>query len=239
MHNRLKIEESILGAIIYHNSFTRIAHILSVNNFSSVAQVKNRELYSVIAGLYPSKPIDLLTVTHELHAKYPADAAIMDTMINSVHNVSSSKNIVEWAFLLLQIDITEKLKKQLSDWKSERERAMDHAATGALLEVIEQIGLDSDVFDLIDNATAYFLSLNMEKEVDQLIQMYQHLTTKVKNIKKMNSINTALSYLFKISEATPQVQYECQALADAIANMVINNEVQPKHKQAADLLNQQ
>lgn len=237
MFDRLEVEKSILGAIIHCNGYPQVLHILSATNFSSHPTAENRGLYSVIAGLYPDRPIDLITVYHEIKSKYPHDVALMSTLHNVGHRVSSAVNIVEWAFILLQDDITCKFHRQLADWRAERESNHDHVETGALLEIIENVTAGGDIFEIIDRAILYFQHMEMQTELKACIQFYQDLSTKVKNIKKMNSINTALSYVFRITDATPDIVQISQTLATAIATMIISKEIKPEYIQAANLIN--
>lgn len=237
MFDRLETEKSILGAIIHCNGYPQIAHILSASNFSSHPTAENRGLYTVIAGLYPSRPIDLITIYHEIQLKYPNDVALMSTLHNVGHNVSSAVNIEEWAFALLQDDITRKFQRQLADWRAEREANHDHAATGALLEIIEHLNAGGDIFETIDKATLYLSKMDMQKELKTCIRFYEDLLTKIENIKKVKSIDIPLNYLFRITDATPEIVQITQTFATAVAHMIISKEIKPEYIQAANLIN--
>jgi hypothetical protein len=237
MSDRLNLEKSILGAIIHCNGYPQVLHILSASNFSSHPTAENRGLYSVIAGLYPDRPIDFITVYYEIKSKYPHDVALMSTLHNVGHEVSSSVNIVNWAFILLQIDITGKFHRQLAEWHAERKANHDHVETGALLEIIENVTAGVDIFYIIDQAILYFQEENMQTELKACIEFYLALSKKVSNIKKMKSIDTALSYVFRITDATPDIVQISQTLATAIATMIISKEIKPEYIQAANLIN--
>lgn len=238
MHNRIEIEQSILGAIIYHNGYSQIAHVLSVNNFSSKNEGfnRNKEIFEIVASMYPSRPIDFISIAHEIRVKHPNDSEIMQTLHNVGHRVGGAGSIVYWAFILLQIDIADKFKYQLVEWRSKREKNLDYVEAGALKEIIENIIPDTDIFDLIEGANGYFKHLNMEEELTESLRFYQQLMQKIKSVKAMNSIQTALGYLLKISEASPQVQYECEAFAKAIAIMISSNTTRPNYTEAANLI---
>jgi len=238
MFDRLEIENSILGAIIYCNGYAQVAHILAPSNFSSLPAIENRGLYTVISGLFPDRPIDVLTIAHEIKTKFPQDVTLMSTLHNTGHKVASAANIVHWAFILLQIDITGKLHRQLAEWRAEREADHDLIEAAALMEVINNLTADEDVFDVIEGAIRYFQHLNMQREFDACMQFYHDLSTKVKNTKKMNSINTALKYLFQATEADDVAQQHCRIFAEAIASILINQNIDPKLTQAANLITQ-
>ena len=236
MFDRLAIENSILGAIIYHNGYTQVSHILSPSNFSSLPAIENRGLYRIICGLFPDRPIDLLTIAHEIRTKFPQDVTLMSTLHNTGHKIASAANIVHWAFILLQIDITGKLHRQLAEWRAQREANHDLIEAAALMEVINNLSADGDVFDVIEGAIRYFQHLNMQTEYKGCLQFYDDLSTKVRNTKKMNSINTALKYLFEATEADDVAKQHCRIFADAIASILINGKIEPKFTQAANLI---
>jgi hypothetical protein len=236
MITRLYIEQSILGAIVYHSGYAQIAHILSPKNFTSKAEgyCRNAELFSVICSLYPHKPIDFLTVGLELQKQYPNSPDVIQTLFQIGHKVCSSSSIVHWAFILLQIDISEKFKAQMVAYKSQREGNLDYTEAGGLKEIIEAIETENDIFEVIEGAGKYFKHLNMDEELNSSIKLYQDLSKKVSNLKSISSIQVALSYVFQISEASTAVQFECSAFANAISDMVFTNQVKTQYTEAAN-----
>jgi urease gamma subunit len=237
MFERLNIEDSILGAIIYHNGYPQIAHILSPANFSDLPERQNRGLYSIICGLFPDRPIDLVSISHEIRTKHPHNVALMSTLLNTGHRVCSATSIVHWASILLEIDITGKFQRQIADWRSERESNLDHVEAAALLEIFENATAGRDIFDLIDEATRYFHHHDMQTELDGCIKLHAYLSKKFHNIKKMNSINTALNYLLQISSASPEIAQVSHTLVTAIADMIISEHIKQEYIQAANLIN--
>jgi hypothetical protein len=238
MFDRLDIENSILGAIIYHNAYTQVSHILAPSNFSSLPAIDNRGLYKVISGLFPERPIDLLTIGYEIRTKFPQDVTLMSTLLNTGHKITSAASASYWALVLLQEDITGKFIRQLAEWRAQRESDHNLVEAAALMEVINDMALGGDVLDVIERATLYFHSLNMQTEFDACMQFYDDLSTKVKNIKKMNPINTALNYLYQATEADDVAQEHCRIFADAIASILINQKIDPKFIEAANLITQ-
>ncbi|WP_182956260.1 DnaB-like helicase N-terminal domain-containing protein [Pedobacter gandavensis] len=238
MHNRLEIEQSILGAIIYYNGYSQVAHVLSANNFSSKNEGfnRNKEIFETVVGMYPNRPIDFISIAHEVRIKYPNDPDIMQTLHNVGHKVGGTANISYWAFILLQIDISDKFRDQLATWRSKREKDLDYVEAGALKEIIENIIPGTDIFELIEDSNRYFKHLDMQEELTLSLKFYQQLVQKIKSVKTMNSIQVALGYILKISEASPQVRYECEAFAKAIAIMVSSNNTRPNYTEAANLI---
>lgn len=236
MITRLYIEQSILGAIIYYNGYAQIAHILSPKNFSSKPEGFHRhaELFSVICSLYPNKPIDFITVGLEVQKQYPDNPEIMQTLCTVGHKVCSTSSIVQWAFILLQIDISEKFKSQMIAYKSLREQNLDYTEAGGLKEIIEAIDTENDIFEVIEGASKYFKHLKMDEELNNSIKLYQDLSRKVSNLRAISSVQIALAYIFQICEASTAIQYECSAFASAIADMVCSNQVKSKYTEAAD-----
>lgn len=238
MNIRLQIEQSILGAIIYCDGYSQVAHILTPNNFSSIEDGfhRNRELYAIITEMYPSRPIDLISISHEVRKRYTDDYSVMQTLCKSDIRVQSTSSIGYWAYILLQIDISEKYKKLLSEWRSARIRNLDHAEAGALKEIIESVNNESDIFDIIEGSCNYFLHLNMQDELALTKAFNMDLDKKAKKVKAMSSINTALGYLFKVGESSQEIKYECEAFANAIADMIITNSVKPQYSEAANII---
>ncbi|HEX8607318.1 MAG TPA: hypothetical protein VF679_01615 [Pedobacter sp.] len=238
MITRLYIEQSILGAIVYYNGYAQIAHILSPKNFTSKSEgfIRNAELFSVICSLYPHKPIDFITIGLEVQKRYPGNPEIMQTLCTVGHKVCSTSSIVQWAFILLQIDISEKFKAQMVSYRSQREINLDHTEAGGLKEIIEAIDSENDIFEVIEGANKYFKHLNMDEELDNSIKLYQDLSRKISSLKSINSVQVALAYVFQICEASTAIQFESSAFASAIADMVCTNQVKPKYTEAADIL---
>lgn len=236
MQNRIDIERAILGAIIFCDGYAQVAHILSPKNFTSTAEIHNREVYEVIAGLFPDRPIDMVSVLQELSVRYPKESDIGHWVFSCDNYVSASSNITYWALILLQIDVTDKYRDQLIFWRDRRARDFDHTEKGVLDEMIESIRPGVDIFEFIEKSIEYFGTQNMQKEHDGAVNFSKDFLEKAQRIRRVGSINTILKHLFLITKCTPELQFQCEAFAKAIADMVSTGMTNDRYTKAIGVL---
>lgn len=142
---RVQLEQTIIGACLLENGYDRIAGVLSPKTFTSSIQYNHQVIYKAIEALYPDRPVDPLTVTHELnqpsYASYLAHCSSL---------VSSSANLRYHAFILLQLSMRDALIQTLSK-ASEKELSLTTKA--ALQEIIDEcLDSDNDILELYEKA---------------------------------------------------------------------------------------
>ncbi len=236
MTSRINIEKAILGAVIYCDAYPQVAHILTPKNFSSAPGVKHRELFGTVAGLFPARPIDLITVSHELRTKFPGDNEVTD-LLYDISNIAAASNVSYWAFMLLQIDISEKYKSQVLAWKDLRDREMEHVESAALLEIIETIDTQADIFDVIEKSIQYFQRENMTYEYNGAREYFQGIAQRAKGIERIASIDAAMRHLLSTTKcANSQVEIHCEAFAKAIADMIRTGQVNDRYTTALNII---
>lgn len=233
MNNRLEIEKAILGAIIYCDGFAQVAHILTAKNFTSSQKIKHRELFAVIASMFPIKRIDMITVKQEVEKIFPGNG---NWVLKCNNHITASSNLTYWALILLQIDITEKFQKKLLEWKDRRDHDFDHVASGALKEIIESIVPDQDIFDLVDGAIAYFDHLDMKTEHEEAIQFSRDFLEKARKVMQVESIDAILHHLYSISRCTPELQEQCNLFGKIIADIITSGQTNERYTQALNTI---
>lgn len=240
MNNKLKIESAILGSIIYGEGFSQVAHILSGKNFTSSAHIKHRELYNLICSMYPDRPIDAITISESIN-QLPGETTELHELIFTCGSgyTRASTNLIYWAILLLQIDLSEKYKSSLIDWKNNRDRDFEYTESGALQEIIETVDTNQDIFEIIEKSIQYFGQMKMSYEHGEATQFYKDVSDKGRNIQKVNSIHVALRYLFSVTQcADVEVKDQCEKFASAISDMITTGQTNPRYTEAVNIIYQ-
>ncbi|MFD2163703.1 DnaB-like helicase N-terminal domain-containing protein [Paradesertivirga mongoliensis] len=240
MLSRTYIERAILGACLYCDGFPQVAHILSAKNFISSAEHKSRELFEVMASLYPHTPIDLVTVSAKYKQMHPVESEqmLMHWIFETANEkVNANANVISWAFTLLQLDINNKFRAKLQEWREVRIANHDHVEAASLLEILEASNEPETVFDMVENAMAYFEHHNMEEELEGTRELFGQVSDKCRNIKKVESIKVALKYLMSVTDCSNnQVKRECNVFAQAIADMISTGATNPRYTEAVELI---
>lgn len=235
MQNRIEIERSILGSIIFYNGFAQVAHILSPKNFTSTGEIHNREVYQAIQKLFPDKPIDLVTVLRELSIEHPGkDTGQWVFACNTT--VLNSANIAYWAIILLQIDISEKYKDQLIFWRDQREKEFQTAAKAELEEMIESMKPGIDIFDMVEQSVMYFEKQDMKREYEGAKNFSRDFTQKAIQIRQVTTIKTILQHLFDICATSLENKVQCEAFGKAIADIVSTGQTNDRYTKAISIL---
>lgn len=230
MNTRVDIEKGILGAIIYCDGFAQVAHILTPKNFTSSPKLKHQELFAIISNMFPHKPIDMITVSHEVEKIFPGGK---NWVLRCNNYVTASSNLTYWALMLLQVDVTDKFKIKLIEWKERRDFDLDYTASGALKEIIESISPDSDIFTLVESAIEYFDHLGMEKELGETKQFSRDFLEKAEKIRKDDSVQRILNNLYAISRCVkPELKEQCDLFGHAIADIIKTGQTNERYTQA-------
>lgn len=229
--NRHDIERAILAAIIYCDGYVRISNILTYKNFQVVAHA---DIFRCISVLYPHTPIDIITAGNELSKLDPEGG--YNLLINTLSvNVSSAGNLEYWAFILLEMDITEKFRRQVSEWKIEA-AGDGHKTTVAVLdEISENIG-KMDIFDLIEKVIAYFQDKGLREEEQKALAFNDQLAARVKDIKKTASVKIAVDYLIKTTQQSARCSDQCEKFARVIVDIISTGHTNPLYTRAIETI---
>lgn len=230
LQTRQQIESAILEAIIYANGFPLVADILTPLNFRGQYHA---EIFTAIKSLAPESVIDLITLLDHIEKIYPDRPEISSYLLaNRAFTVVSNANIVYWAIILLQEDIALKFKKQLIDWKDLRDKSGDIVESAILEEVITSINDRSDIFDIITKSAEYFRLQNMQLEALEADAFEGHVSQKIKNIKRQQSVKLALDNVLTLVSPNTEIANACYKMASAMFDMIVNHSLPQNYIEA-------
>ena len=201
MNNRREIEESIIGIVLQENCFASVVNILQAKNFSDKYL---STVWNVIAHLWPTKPLDLLTVTHEMDLLNQEPNA--HKLARYTLKSCSSAHLVYWAFILLEIDIKEKFLLRLWHHKSKEE---DFSNKGVIQDVINHFSqIDSDLFDSVQASLKYFKAHRLELIYEDLKELAEQVDQRAGRIKKTYMLETARREVQKLEKSINDLNKE-------------------------------
>lgn len=152
------MEQTIIGTCLLENGYGRIAGVLTARNFSQAKDYDHRLIFNAIEHLYPQRPVDLLTVVHEVkrsgYAGYLAECAA---------KVCSTDNIRYHAFILLQLSMRDALIEALDKARGTHLSNTTHAAIQEIID--ECLDTSNDILDIYPKAVSYLEKLGVENMV--------------------------------------------------------------------------
>lgn len=236
MNLRTQIERAIIAAIVYADCFSQVTNYITSKNFCTPI---HKKIFDAAAALYPLAPIDIITITRQINSTDPDNMETAVDLILLLDKVNLAQvNAQYWAILLLQLDITEKFKKELVEWKGKRDHSGDAIEAAAITEIIQNIDSPGiDILRLIEKSIAYFIKLNMEPEIQAANQFNTNIALKVAEMKANAALISSLKAMQRLAGCSREVAYECNQFAIAITDMMLSNQVRPQYTQAAKLLN--
>lgn len=230
--SRKQIERAILHCVLLCNGYSQIADILKPSNFH---YSPHKEIMETMTNMYPIKPIDLITLTHELKHAYP-DNSVTTFELLAAHTIASTAHLRYWAIILLQIDIQVKFRNKLLEWYTERQQNFHLVEAAAIEEIIQTIRAKIDMFEMIEKCLVYFQHMKMEVEYEGTSTFYENLNIKCNDIRKMNSLNNILQQLYYLTDPNPDIKAHCQRLIDAVSDMILTGSIKTKYYQAVQIL---
>ena len=195
-HYRKDLEQVILGACLLENGYNRVAGILSFKNFTPSSTYNHQLIFQSIQNLYPSSPIDILTVTHKI--KKLEYSSYLAYCMNKVCNVA---NLRFHAFILLQESMRSLLVERLN-------MAMNmelKTVTKAHINDIVKKCLDpySDIVKFYDLLPDFLKSVNAEESlIKEMTNLKNDLYEKTIRIKKQAHIDCLFNNLQRLPEGT-------------------------------------
>lgn len=205
------MEQAILGACLIENSYPKVTDILSAKNFSKpqISEghlIDHQEIFKSFERLYPQRPIDLITVCHEL----PGIAHYLSQLSNMM---CSSANICYYALLLLELDIRKNFIQLLNGRISSGQ--LNSTTATALQEIIDEcLDRDADIFGIIEASEVYLQQiLANDFLVNDIKEFINNVEKRIQKIKRFSSIETLMNNLTNLSRTTD----------DPVSQMTLNH----------------
>lgn len=233
MNSRFEIEEGIIACIVYAGGFATVSCILQKKNFKNEIFQK---IFETATTLYPTKPIDPMTIRLAL------EPTVQDFQPIHLAMATANKNMVNihlryWCMMVLQMDITTAFEKELINWRDLRKADGEDVESAILTEMLEMIRTPNlDVLDFIDKAIKYFDIHNMTIEFEQTREFDNIIGIKTRGIQRGIALDQALSAAYKIAECDYEVKQTCDKFIGAINTMIITGNVKPEFLTASELL---
>jgi len=196
---RLNLEQTIIGACLLENGYSRVAGVLIARNFSQSDPYNHGLVFEAIQRLYPTRPVDLITVTHEIgkigYASYLAECAA---------KVCSSDNLRYHAFILLQLSMSDALVRALDDARGRHISITTHAA---VQEIIDQcLDCSNDILEIYQNALSYLERIGAEEYViDEIRKIQDGFEKKINSIKAQVHVEVLITNLNQLSNVVSDV----------------------------------
>jgi replicative DNA helicase len=192
--NRIELERTILGACILQDAYFQIAEVLNPQNFAAVEPYNHRLIFSKIESMYPGRPVDLVSLFHEI--KIPHYASYLAQCANSV---SSAANLKYHAFILLELSMGDAMINCLS---RAADKEVSVTTKAAINEIIDECLDRSNILDIYDKAEEYLKSVGAEEGVLQEIgELSIHYRGRIIKIKSRSHIDCLFRNLENLNKA--------------------------------------
>jgi replicative DNA helicase len=192
---RQNLEQTIIGACLLENGYSQVAGILTSRNFTHSGAFNHKAIFEAIERLFPLRPVDLITVVHEVnksgYASYLAECA---------SKVCSSENLRSHAVILLQICMRDALIQILDNARGAH---ISSTTLAAIQEIIDHcLDKSEDIFETYQGALSYLESIGAEEFLINDIRKLQNgidlKVIAIKNQAHIDCLVNNLSYLSKV-----------------------------------------
>ena len=190
---REQLEKTILGAVLLEaGNFTKVSHILSPKNFSKNEHYNHQLIWKAIESLYPTKPIDVITVNAQLRSM--GEVNYMFYLQELTAQVASSANLSYHALMLVERSISDSFITLLNELREKESSTNLKAAINEIID--EMIDPTNDTLVTIALAIKYLQGIAPdENTIKQLVEFDQSIDRKAEHIKQQVSVETLLRYL--------------------------------------------
>lgn len=194
--NRIELEQTILGACILEDAYYQVAEVLSPQNFSSNEPYNHRLIFRTIESMYPTRPVDLVSLFHEINI--PHYAAYLATCTNQV---SSAANLKYHAFILLELSMGDAMISCLS---RATDKEVSVTTKAAIHEIIDEcLDRSNDILGIYDKAEEYLKSVGAEESVlCDIGNLSIHYQGKIDKIKNRAHVDCLFRNLENLNKAT-------------------------------------
>jgi len=192
---RLETELYVLGACLLDNGYQKIADLLQPINFSTADTDKallydHQLIYTTMQQLYPTKPIDVLTVGYALPVGY------YSYLFELTSRVSSVANIRYHAAILVEISIRETFIALLQTLQPNR----TDIVRLALYEVQDEaLDFSNDIFKVIETGTLYMQRMGDEAVHTALSDFNLKIDKRIAQIRQLAIIDSLMENLTNIN----------------------------------------
>lgn len=214
---RLDLEQTIIGACLLENGYSRIASVLTYRNFTTTEYYDHRLIFEAIERLYPARPIDLITVVHEVnrngYAYYLAGCAA---------KVCSSDNLQYHALILLQLGMRDTLIQLLDKARGSHVSNTTHAAIQEIID--ECLDTGNDIVQIYHLALIHLEAIGAESFiVDEVRSLHHKIDKKVNYIKSQVHVDSLIKNLLDISKtgSDTNTRLAICSLADNIKALLV------------------
>ncbi len=218
---RTHLEQVIIGTCVLEGGYDRIAGVLTNRNFSQMEPYNHQVIFKGIEALYPNRPVDLITLTHEI--KQPGYASYL---AHCSSLVSRSCHLRYHAFLLLQMSMRDAMINLLSKAGGKH---VNNTTQAALQEIIDEcLDHSNDILGIYETAPAYLRKIGTDESIVLEIQELDNaLREKVKAVKSQAHIDSLIQNLTSLNEIGTDIKSRlCLShLTDAIKLIVIKGSV--------------
>ncbi|MEQ1586551.1 MAG: DnaB-like helicase N-terminal domain-containing protein [Cyclobacteriaceae bacterium] len=203
---RQDLEQTIIGTCLLENGYSRIAGVITSRNFTQSKPISHRVIFGAIERLYPTRPVDLITIAHEInkpgYGTYLAEC---------VAKVCSSDNLRYHAFILLQMNMRDALIRTLDKARSAHISTTTHSAIQDIVD--ECLDTSNDILEIFPKALTYLEATGVEEsilvEVRTLLHGIEqkaitirdqaHIECLVNNLNQLSNIGTDITSRLALS----------------------------------------
>lgn len=219
-----ELESVIIGEVILENKYVLIGSILSPQNFANYLEADNRIIWDTLEKMYPSIPIDLITITSKLYDWHGIDYS--SVLAGYTERIASTYHIRYHAILLLELDLRIKLSKILNNQLEKSKANENFEKAGEIHQMIKYIeNTKNDLFDTIQGASRYLESLGYSEEFKAVNNLISFLPDKLVKIREDSQIETCINHLSKISNMRPEFEPLLDGLIGAIKKVLQTDDI--------------
>lgn len=210
MTNRDLIESTLIAQIAcFNGAYQQVGDILSPSSFrSKISGIPCEIYYKACTLLYPTKPIDVVTVIMKVCELLPNEStsAIAYALMECNRTVMDSSNLRYHAACLIDICVKDEFVSVLSK--------IDTRDDAVLQETIKEmhvaIQMGHDVYDVIDKSHPFLLKQGYEKESNSILALSNAVTKKIQAMKRKSQIQTLLTNIDSLNLIRPDKKEELQ-----------------------------
>jgi replicative DNA helicase len=228
---RQNLEYAVLGAAL--SSKYVLHHVINVVSHKNFKDPMTRKAWTVVEKIYAVAPVDMVTFFIEARKMYPEEYQVVNYTANVATNmVASSAHAYYHAFVLLEMDIQEKLFDTLYSIRKHYPRSAQD--TQAIMMHLS--GKTMDVFSVLDTAMAFYREKEMEGEYQCLAEFEDGLLKRIEIIKQMAQVDHAIEILNAMCEHPNAKQEIVNLLKNGIISLCLSNQLPPNYKINLDSL---
>lgn len=225
---RIELEQVILGKCVLENGFASVADILKPSNFSREGDglyFDHQVIFSTMARLYPSRPINIVTVCYELRQMQGYHIYVLEICAR----VARAACLRYDAFMLLEYNIRTSFIDLLQGVTGGNEQLSTRAAVGEILD--ECLDQDNDIFEIIPASLKHLNNIGASRLVlDQVDGFLRGIDQRIHQIKKLASIDALVENLVSLNNVPGDTtsRMAVSHLTDILKSIIAQGKVDEK-----------